>query len=203
MKPKTLAAELKVSDIQILQAAVQLEMVGIGFKTDLSEDQTTAIRQHLLQVSTPQLSPTPEFTPPIIEQPQSSAIEQSPESTIGIVTTQQTALSNAMAASERQKTHTIETGFQQASDDGFKLGVLTAIVSAKSRIEGAMLVQDAVFGQEQASRDRLTELITDSTGDDFLSRSQQSAKTYANTVRAGASTSLDVHRALTNLGVKI
>ena len=203
MKPKTLAAELKVSDIQILQAAVQLEMVGIGFKTDLSEDQTTAIRQHLLQVSTPQLSPTPEFTPPIIEQPQSSAIEQSPESTIGIVTTQQTALSNAMAASERQKTHTIETGFQQASDDGFKLGVLTAIVSAKSRIEGAMLVQDAVFGQEQASRDRLTELIIDSTGDDFLSRSQQSAKTYANTVRAGASTSLDVHRALTNLGVKI
>ena len=203
MKPKTLATELKVSDIQILQAAVQLEMVGIGFKTDLSEDQTTAIRQHLLQASTPQLSPTPDFTPPIIEQPQSSAIEQSPESTIGIVTTQQTVLSNAMAASERQKTHTIETGFQQASDDGFKLGILTAIVSAKSRIEGAMLIQDAVFGQEQASRDRLAELIADSTGDDFLSRSQQSAETYANTVKTGASTSLDVHKALANLGVKL
>lgn len=203
MKPKTLATELNVSDIQVLQAAVQLEMIGIGFKTDLSENQTTAIRQHLLQVSTPQLSPTPDFTPPIIEQPQSSAIEQSPEPTIGIVTTQQTVLSNAMAASERQKTHTIETGFQQASDDGFKLGILTAIVSAKSRIEGAMLIQDAVFGQEQASRDRLAELIADSTGDDFLSRSQQSAETYANTVKTGASTSLDVHKALANLGVKL
>ena len=203
MKPKTLATELNVSDIQVLQAAVQLEMIGIGFKTDLSENQTTAIRQHLLQVSTPQLSPTPDFTPPIIEQPQSSAIEQSPEPTIGIVTTQQTALSNAMAASERQQAHIIETGFQQASDDGFQLGVLTAIVSAKRRIEGQMIVQDAVFGQEQASRDRLAGLIADSTGDDFLSQSQLFAKTYANTVRTGASTSLDVYKALANLGVKI
>jgi len=186
-----------------LQAAVQLEMIGIGFKTDLSENQTTAIRQRLLQVSTPQLSPTPDFAPPIIEQPQSSAIEQSPEPTIGIVTTQQTALSNAMAASERQQAHIIETEFQQAANDGFELGVLTAIVSAKSRIEGQMIVQDAVFGQGQVSRDRLTELIADSTDDDFLSRSQQSVKTYANTVRTGASTSLDVHKALANLGVKI
>lgn len=202
MKPKTLAAELKVSDIQILQAAVQLEMVGIGFKTDLSEDQVAAIRQHLLQASIPQLSPTPDRAL-AIEQLQSSAIEQSPEPAIGVVTKQQTALSSTIAASERQQAHIIETEFQQAANDGFELGVLTAIVSAKSRIEGQMIIQDAVFGQKQASRDRLTELITDSTGDDFLSRSQQSAKTYANTVRAGASTSLDVHRALTNLGVKI
>ena len=202
MKPKDLATELKVSDVQVLQAALQLEIAGVGFRTNLSEDQVAAIRQHLLQAFVPQLSPTPDHAP-VVEQPQSSAIEQSPEPAIGIVTTQQSLLSSAMAASERQQSHIIETGFQQASDDGFQLGVLTAIVSAKRRIEGAMLVQDAVFGQEQASRDRLTELITDSTGDDFLSRSQQSAKTYANTVRAGASTSLDVHRALTNLGVKI
>ena len=202
MKPKTLATELKVSDIQILQAAVQLEMVGIGFKTDLSEDQVAAIRQHLLQASIPQLSPTPDRAP-AIEQLQSSAIEQSPEPAIGVVTKQQTALSSAIAASERQQTHIIETEFQQAANDGFELGVLTAIVSAKSRIEGQMIIQDAVFGQKQASRDRLAGLIADSTGDDFLSRSQQSAKTYANTVRAGASTSLDVHRALANLDIKI
>lgn len=202
MRPKDLATELKVSDVQVLQAAVQLEIAGVGFKTDLSEDQVTAIRQHLLQASIPQLSPTLEPAP-AIEQPQSSAIEQSPELAIGVVTKQQTALSSTIAASERQQAHIIETEFQQAANDGFELGVLTAIVSAKSRIEGQMIIQDAVFGQKQASRARLTELIADSAGDDFLSRSQQSAKTYANTVKTGASTSLDVHRALANLGVKI
>ena len=202
MKPKDLATELKVSDVQVLQAALQLEIAGVGFRTDLSEDQVAAIRQHLLQASIPQLSPTPDRAP-AIEQLQSSAIEQSPEPAIGVVTKQQTALSSAIAASERQQTHIIETEFQQAAKDGFELGVLTAIVSAKSRIEGQMIIQDAVFGQKQASRDRLAGLIADSTGDDFLSRSQQSAKTYANTVRAGASTSLDVHRALANLDIKI
>ena len=202
MKPKDLATELKVSDVQVLQAALQLEIAGVGFRTDLSEDQVAAIRQHLLQASIPQLSPTPDRAP-AIEQLQSSAIEQSPEPAIGVVTKQQTALSSAIAASERQQTHIIETEFQQAANDGFELGVLTAIVSAKSRIEGQMIIQDAVFGQKQASRDRLAGLIADSTGDDFLSRSQQSAKTYANTVRAGASTSLDVHRALANLDIKI
>ena len=66
-----------------------------------------------------------------------------------------------------------------------------------------MLVRDAVFRKGQASRDRLNELLKDSAGDDFLTTSQPSSQTYAQTAKVGAATMMDVHQALKNLGVNL
>ena len=212
MKPKQLASELQISDVEVLRLALQVSLVGIGFRTHLSPEQVSLIKKQFAQNFTHQLKPATEQVPesePVNQQIDvNSAIEQVPESVpqeteTGIAEIRQTGLSNAMSAAESQQAHILETEIQQAADDGFRVGVVKELVRATKEYEGAMLVRDAVFQKGQASRDRLNELLKDSAGDDFLSRSQQSVETYANTVKTGASTPLDVHRALANLGVKI
>ena len=212
MKPKQLASELQISDVEVLRLALQVSLVGIGFRTHLSPEQVSLIKKQFAQNFTHQLKPATEQVPesePVNQQIDvNSAIEQVPESVpqeteTGIAEIRQTGLSNAMSAAESQQAHILETEIQQAANDGLRAGVVKELVRATKEYEGAMLVRDAVFQKGQASRDRLNELLKDSAGDDFLSRSQQSVETYANTVKTGASTPLDVHRALANLGVKI
>lgn len=212
MKPKQLASELQISDVEVLRLAVQADLVSIGFRTDLSPEQVSSIKNQFAQNFTHQLTPATEQVPesePVNEPIDvNCAIKQVPESVpqeteTGIAEIRQTGLSNAMSAAESQQAHILETELQQAADDGLRAGVVKGLVRATKEYEGAILVRDAVFQKSQASRDRLNELLKDSAGDDFLSRSQQSAETYANTVKTGASTSLDVYRALANLGVKV
>lgn len=212
MKPKQLAIELQISDAEILRLAVQAGLKNVGFKTLLSAEQVQAIKQQFAQNSRYQLNPAipvseSEPTNPI-ENNGDGAIEQSPETLpeeqeFGIAEEKQTALSNAMAASEQQQAHILETEFQQAADDGLRVGVVKELVRATKEREGAMLVRDAVFHKTQASRNRLNELLKDSAGDDFLGNSQLSSQTYAQTTQTGAATPLDAYAALKNLGVKL
>lgn len=190
MKPKQLASELQISDVEVLRLAVQADLVGIGFRTHLSSEQVSSIKKQFTQNFTHQLKPATEQVPK--SEPANkltnteSAIKQVPESVLqetetGIAEIRQTGLSNAMSASESQQAYILETEIQQAADDGLRQGVVKELVRATKQYEGAMLVRDAVFQKSQASRDRLNELLKDSAGDDFLSRSQQSVETYANT----------------------
>ena len=212
MKPKQLASELQISDVEVLRLAIQSGLVGIGFRTHLLPEQVSSIKKQFAQNFTHQLKAATEQVPesePANELTNTeSAIKQVPESVpqeteTGIAEIRQTGLSNAMSAAESQQAHILETEIQQAADDGFRVGVVKELVRATKEYEGAMLVRDAVFQKGQVSRGRLDELLKDSAGDDFLSQSQQSAETYANTVKTGASTPLDVHRALANLDIKI
>jgi hypothetical protein len=212
MKPKQLASELQISDVEVLRLAVQTGLKGISFKTQLLPEQINSIKKQFAQNSTHQLKPAIEQVPQSEPANQltnaESAIEQVPQSVpqeteTGIAEIRQTGLSNALSASESQQTHILETEIQQAADDGLRAGVVKELVRATKEREGAMLVRDAVFQKSQASRDRLNELLKDSAGDDFLGNSQLSSKTYAQTAKTGAATPLDVQAALKNLGVKL
>lgn len=212
MKPKQLAIELQISDAEVLRLAVQAGLRGVNFKTQFLPEQVSAIKQQFAQNSRHQLKPaieTPE-TEPTNQIENDGAIEQSPKTLtqsenqkFGIAEQKQTALSNAIAASENQQAHILETEIQQAADDGLRTGVVKELVRATKEREGAMLVRDAVFQKGQASRDRLNELLKDSAGDDFLGNSQLSSQTYAQTTQTGAATPLDAYAALKNLGVKL
>ena len=212
MKPKQLASELQISDVEVLRLAVQADLVGIGFRTYLSSEQVSLIKKQFAQNFTHQLKPATEQVPesePANELTSTeSAIEQVSESVpqetkAGIVEILQTGLSNAMSATESHSAHVLETELQQAADDGLRTGVVKELVRATKQYEGAMLVRDAVFQKGQASRDRLNELLKDSAGDDFLTTSQLSSQTYAQTAKVGAATMMDVHQALKNLGVNL
>jgi hypothetical protein len=212
MKLKQLALELQISDAEVLRLAVQLSIKNVGFKTIFSTEQVKAIKQEFAQNSRHQLQPAIEIpkSEPTNQVESDGAIEQSPEilaksekQELGIAEQKQTALSNAMAASENQQAHILETEIQQAADDGLRVGVVKELVRATKEREGAMLVRDAVFQKGQESRDRLNELFKDSAGDDFLTNSQLSSQTYAQTVQTGAATPLDAYAALKNLGVKL
>jgi hypothetical protein len=212
VKPKQLASILGVTDTEIIRAGVQLKIVGIGFKKELSDDQVCEIKEYFSRVSVPQLSAGSESPEPVQllqdATGEEGAIEQStdaiPESAeVGIAQIRQTALSNAMAASESQQSHILESEIQQAADDGLRAGVVKELVRATKEREGAMLVRDAVFHRSQKSRDRLNELLKDSAGDDFLTTSQLSSQTYAQTAKIGAATMMDTHQALKNLGVEL
>ena len=211
MKPKQLASELQISDVEVLRLAVQADLVSIGFRTDLSPEQVSSIKKQFAQNFTHQLKPATEQVPesePVNQIDVNSAIEQVPESVpqeteTGIAEIRQTGLSNAMSAAESQQAHILETEIQQAADDGLRVGVVKGLVRATKEYEGAMLVRDAVFQKSQASRDRLNELLKDSAGDDFLTTSQLSSQTYAQTAKVGAATMMDVHQALKNLGANL
>ena len=212
MKPKQLASELQISDVEVLRLAVQAGLEGIGFRTYLSPEQVSSIKKQFAQNFTHQLKPATEQVPesePVNEPIDvNSAIEQVPESVpqeteTGIAEIRQTGLSNAMSAAESQQAHILETEIQQAADDGLRAGVVKGLVRATKEHEGAMLVRDAVFQKSQASRDRLNELLRDSAGDDFLTSSQPSSQTYAQTAKVGAATMMDVHQAFKNLGVNL
>jgi hypothetical protein len=212
MKPKQLAIELQISDAEVLRLAVQSGIKNVGFKTLFSAEQINAIKQQFAQNSRHQLQPAIEVpeSEPTNQVEGDGAIEQSPEALtkseeqeFGIAEQKQIALSNAIAASENQQAHILETEIQQATDDGLRVGVVKELVRATKEREGAMLVRDAVFHKGQASRDRLNELLKDSAGDDFLTNSQLSSQTYAQTAQTGAATPLDAYAALKNLGVKL
>ena len=212
MKPKQLASELQISDVEVLRLAVQSGLVGIGFRAHLLPGQVSSIKKQFAQNFTHQLKPATEQVPESepVNQPidVNSAIEQVPESVpqeteTGIAEIRQTGLSNAMSAAESQQAHILETEIQQAADDGLRTGVVKELVRATKEKEGAMLVRDAVFRKGQASRDRLNELLKDSAGDDFLTSSQPSLQTYAQTAKVGAATMMDVHQALKNLRVNL
>ena len=213
MKPKQLASELQISDVEVLRLAVQSGLVGIGFRTDLSPEQVSSMKKQFAQNFTHQLSPgvekISESAEPANELTNTeSVIEQVPESVpqeteTGIAEIRQTGLSNAMSAVESQQAHILETEIQQAADDGLRAGVVKELVRATKQCEGAMLVRDAVFRKGQASRDRLNELLKDSAGDDFLTTSQPSSQTYAQTAKVGAATMMDTRQALKNLGVNL
>lgn len=212
MKPKQLASELQISDVEVIRLAVQAGLRGISFKTQLLPEQVSLIEEQLVKNSTCQLNPGIEqfsesasANQPIDTE---SAIEQVPESMpqgteTGIAEIRQTGLSNAMSASESQQAHILETEIQQAADDGLRAGVVKELVRATKEREGAMLVRDAVFQKSQASRDRLNELLKDSAGDDFLTNSQLSSQTYAQTAKVGAATAMDTRQALKKLGVNL
>ena len=212
MKPKQLASELQISDVEVLRLALQTGLVGIGFRTHLSSEQVSSMKKQFAQNFTHQLSPATEQVSESepVNQPidVNSAIKQVPESVpqeteTGIAEIRQTGLSNAMSASESQQAYILETEIQQAADDGLRQGVVKELVRATKQYEGAMLVRDAVFQKSQASRDRLNELLKDSAGDDFLTNSQPSSQTYAQTAKVGVATMMDVHQALKNLGVNL
>ena len=212
MKPKQLASELQISDVEVLRLALQTGLVGIGFRTHLLPEQVSSIKKQFAQNFTHQLKAATEQVPesePANELTNTeSAIEQVPESVpqeteTGIAEIRQTGLSNAMSAAESQQAHILETEIQQAADDGLRAGLVKGLVRATKEYEGAMLVRDAVFQKGQASRDRLNELLKDSAGDDFLTTSQLSSQTYAQTAKVGAATMMDVHQALKNLGVNL
>ena len=212
MKPKQLASELQISDVEVLRLALQADLVGIGFRTHLSPEQVSSIKKQFARNFTHQLSPATEQVPesePVNQQIDvNSAIKQVPESVpqeteTGIAEIRQTGLSNAMSAAESQQAHILETEIQQAADDGLRAGVVKGLVRATKEYEGAMLVRDAVFRKGQASRDRLNELRKDSAGDDFLTTSQLSSQTYAQTAKVGVATMMDVHQALKNLRVNL
>ena len=212
MKPKQLASELRISDVEVLRLAVQADLVSIGFRTDLSPEQVSSIKKQFAQNFTHQLKAATEQVPesePANELTSTeSAIEQVPESVpqeteTGIAEIRQTGLSNAMSAAESQQAHILETEIQQAADDGLRAGVVKGLVRATKEYEGAMLIRDAVFRKGQASRDRLNELLKDSAGNDFLTTSQLSSQTYTQTAKVGATTMMDVHQALKNLGVNL
>ena len=212
MKPKQLASELQISDVEVLRLALQIGLVGIGFRTHLSPEQVSSIKKQFAQNLTHQLKPATEQVPesePANELTNTeSAIEQVPESVpqeteTGIAEIRQTGLSNAMSAAESQQAHILETEIQQAADDGLRAGVVKGLVRATKEYEGAMLVRDAVFQKSQASRDRLNELLKDSAGDDFLTSSQPSSQIYAQTAKVGAATMMDTRQALKNLGVNL
>ena len=212
MKPKQLASELQISDVEVLRLAVQAGLEGIGFRTYLSPEQVSSIKKQFAQNFTHQLKPATEQVPesePVNEPIDvNSAIEQVPESVpqeteTGIAEIRQTGLSNAMSAAESQQAHILETEIQQAADDGLRAGVVKELVRATKEYEGAMLVRDAVFRKSQASRDRLNELLKDSAGDDFLTTSQLSSQTYAQTAKVGVATMMDTRQALKNLGVNL
>ena len=212
MKPKQLASELQISDVEVLRLALQCDLVTIGFRTHLSPEQVSSIKKQFAQNLTHQLKPATEQVPesePANELTNTeSAIEQVSESVpqeteTGITEIRQTGLSNAMSAAESQQAHILETEIQQAAGDGLRAGVVKGLVRATKECEGAMLVRDAVFRKGQASRDRLNELLKDSAGDDFLTTSQLSSQTYAQTAKVGAATMMDVHQALKNLGVNL
>lgn len=212
MKPKQLASELQISDVEVLRLAVQVDLVGIGFRTHLLPEQVSSIKKQFAQNLTHQLKPATEQVPesePVNEPIDvNSAIEQVPESVpqeteTGIAEIRQTGLFNAMSAAESQQAYILETEIQQAADDGLRVGVVKELVRATKEYEGAMLIRDAVFRKGQASRDRLNELLKDSAGDDFLTTSQLSSQTYVQTTKVGAATMMDVHQALKNLGVNL
>lgn len=210
MKPKQLAIKLGSSDAEVLRVAVQKGIKTVGFKTQFSAEQVSEIEQQFAQNSRQQLNPAVEVpeSEQVNEIEEDGAIEQSPKSLsekqdLGIAEQKQTALSNAMAASENQQAHILETELQQAANDGLRVGVVKALVRATKEFEGAMLVRDAVFHKGQASRDRLNELLKDSAGDDFLTNSQVCSQTYAQTVKVGAATAMDAHQALKNLGINL
>ena len=212
MKPKQLASELQISDVEVLRLAVQADLVSIGFRTHLSPEQVSSIKKQFAQNFTHQLKPATEQVPESepVNQPidVNSAIKQVSESVpqeteTGIAEIRQTGLSNAMSAAESQQAHILETEIQQAADDGLRVGVVKELVRATKQYEGAMLVRNAVFQKSQASRDRLNELLRDSAGDDFLTTSQLSSQTYTQTAKVGATTMMDVHQALKNLGVNL
>ena len=212
MKPKQLASELQISDVEVLRLALQTGLQGVGFRTHLSLEQVNSIKKQFAQNFTHQLKPATEEVPESkpVNQPidVNSAIEQVPESVpqeteTGIAEIRQTGLSNAMSAAESQQAHILETEIQQAADDGLRAGVVKELVRATKQCEGAMLVRDAVFQKSQASRDRLNELLKDSAGNDFLTTSQLSSQTYAQTAKVGAATMMDTRQALKNLGVTL
>ena len=212
MKPKQLASELQISDVEVLRLAVQVDLVGIGFRTHLLPEQVSSIKKQFAQNLTHQLKPATEQvseSEPVNEPIDvNSAIEQVPESVpqeteTGIAEIRQTGLFNAMSAAESQQAYILETEIQQAADDGLRVGVVKELVRATKEYEGAMLIRDAVFRKGQASRDRLNELLKDSAGDDFLTTSQLSSQTYVQTTKVGAATMMDVHQALKNLGVNL
>ena len=212
MKSKQLAGKLNVSDAEVLRAAVKLGITSVGFKTVFSEAQITAITQYFAENSRQQLKPATEVTEtePAIEIPK-SAIAQVPEQELnapekpelGIAEQRQTALSNAMAASENQQAHILETELQQIANYRFKVGVIKEFIGATKEIEATMLVRDQVFQKGQKSRDRLNEVLKDSAGDDFLTTSQLSSQTFMQTAEVGVTTDLDVHQALKNLGINL
>lgn len=165
IKPKQLAIELQISDAEVVRLAVQLGIRHVGFKTLFSEEQVNAIKQRFAQNSRHQLKPAIEVpeSEPVNPIENDGAIEQSPETLLkeqefGIAEQKQTALSNAMAASENQQAHILEAEIQQVADDGLRVGVVKEFVRATKEREGAMLVRDAIFHKGQASRDRLNEL---------------------------------------------
>ena len=212
MKPKQLASELQISDVEVLRLALQIGLVGIGFRTHLSPEQVSSMKKQFAQNFTHQLKPATEQVPESESANEltntESAIEQVPESVpqeteTGIAEIRQTGLSNAMSAAESQQAHILETEIQQAADDGLRAGVVKGLVRATKEYEGAMLVRDAVFQKSQASRDRLNELLKDSAGDDFLTSSQPSSQIYAQTAKVGAATMMDTRQALKNLGVNL
>ncbi|TAG98763.1 MAG: hypothetical protein EAZ18_00365 [Oscillatoriales cyanobacterium] len=209
MKPKQLAQQLKISDVEVLRLAIQVKIAGASFKTVFSAEQVSDIKKQFVKNSTRQLSPAAEQVPETsLEEKTENLMQRVPEpvpqeTETGIAEIRQTGLSNAMMASEGQQTHILETEIQQAADDGLRAGVVKELVRATKQFEGAMLVRDAVFQKSQASRDRLNELLKDSAGDDFLGNSQLSSQAYTRTAKTGAATQLDVYAALKNLGVKL
>ena len=214
MKPKQLASELQISDVEVLRLALQAGLQGVSFRTQLLSEQVSLIKKQFAQNFTHQLSPgvkqvsEPEPANELINT--ETAIEQVPESMpqeaeTGIAEIRQTGLSNAMSASESQQAHILETEIQQAANDGLRAGVVKELVRATKQFEGAMLVRDAVFQKSQASRDRLNELLKDSAGDgdNFLTKSQLSSQTYTQTAKIGAATAIDTRQALKKLGVNL
>ena len=204
MKPKQLASELQISDVEVLRLALQTGLVGIGFRTHLAPEQVSSMKKQFAENFTHQLSSATEQVPEDVNSALKQVSESVPQETeTEIAEIRQTGLSNAMSAAESQQAYILETELQQAADDGLRTGVVKELVRATKEYEGAMLVRDAVFQKGQVSRGRLDELLKDSAGDDFLSRSQLSSQTYAQTAKVGAATMMDVHQALKNLGVNL
>lgn len=211
MKPKQLAQELKISDVEVLRLAIQTGITNPSFKTLFSLKQINDIKEQFAKNSTHQLPPVIERQIPetnleeaesAIEQV-SESVPQEVEAETGIAEIRQTALSNAIAADESQSAHILEVELHQAADDGLRRGVVEELVFATKQREGAMLVRDAIYRKKQASRSRLNELLKDSAGDDFLSTSQISSQTYAKTASVGAATMTDTYQALKNLGINL
>ena len=139
MKPKQLASELQISDVEVLRLALQTGLVGIGFRTHLSPEQVSSMKKQFAQNFTHQLKPATEQVPESESANEltntESAIEQVPESVpqeteTGIAEIRQTGLSNAMSAAESQQAHILETEIQQAADDGLRTGVVKELVRA-------------------------------------------------------------------------
>ena len=57
MKPKQLASDLQISDVEVLRLAFRAGLQGISFKTQLLLEQVNSIKKQFAQDSTHQLKP--------------------------------------------------------------------------------------------------------------------------------------------------
>ena len=124
-----------------------------------------------------------------------------PDPAKNIVTARQIAVTQASQALEAQHDHIRQTRLQQADANGLQDGVLEAIVRQNARIEGIMLVQDALFQSETAQDEKNAEKLADLLGEhsDFLNRRSPAAQTYCESGKVGATANVDIMQAIERL----